>query len=157
MEFRNPAYTPDGRIDMEINHPSYGWIPFTASPADFEDLGRELFALAVSSNPAPYVAPPAPTAAQVLADRRANAELTRAQFCLALYRAQILTAADAISAAKGGWPSAFSGALSGVAGEEAEIVWGAVSTVSRTHPLLATMQAFATLTDAQVDALFGIT
>ena len=34
MEYRNAKRLDDGRIDCEINHPSYGWIPFTCSPLD---------------------------------------------------------------------------------------------------------------------------
>lgn len=34
MEYRNAKFIKDGMIDCEINHPVYGWIPFTANPAD---------------------------------------------------------------------------------------------------------------------------
>jgi hypothetical protein len=44
LEYRNPTRNGDGTIDVEINHPIYGWIPFTASPEDPEAHGRELFA-----------------------------------------------------------------------------------------------------------------
>lgn len=44
MEYRNPIYTVDGRINCEINHPEFGWIPFTADPNDVEQHGRDLFA-----------------------------------------------------------------------------------------------------------------
>ena len=59
MKTRNPIYTADGRIDCEIEHPQYGWIPFTASPDDVEPLGRELFAQ-LKGSAAAYVAPPPP-------------------------------------------------------------------------------------------------
>jgi hypothetical protein len=42
--FRNPVRLPDGRIDIEIEHPHYGWVPFTASPHDVEAHGRTIFA-----------------------------------------------------------------------------------------------------------------
>lgn len=57
MQVRNPVYTSDGRIDCEIKHPVYGWIPFTASPNDIEQLGREIFQIVSVMNVAPYVAP----------------------------------------------------------------------------------------------------
>jgi hypothetical protein len=44
VAFRNPVRLPDGRIDIEIKHPHYGWGPFTASPADIEAHGRAIFA-----------------------------------------------------------------------------------------------------------------
>jgi hypothetical protein len=34
MQYRNPVYTADGRINCEINHSHYGWIPFTADTKD---------------------------------------------------------------------------------------------------------------------------
>lgn len=36
-------YNANGSIDLEYNHPQYGLIPFTASPEDVEELGRELY------------------------------------------------------------------------------------------------------------------
>lgn len=62
MEFRNAVYSSgDGQqIDMEINHPVYGWIPFTARPDDPEQHGRDLYAEALLGTVAPYVAPEPP-------------------------------------------------------------------------------------------------
>lgn len=34
MNYRNPVFTEDNRIDCEIEHPIYGWIPFTCDPKD---------------------------------------------------------------------------------------------------------------------------
>jgi hypothetical protein len=34
MEYRNAKYLDGARIDCEINHPTYGWIPFTCDPTD---------------------------------------------------------------------------------------------------------------------------
>ena len=59
MENRNPIFIEDGRINCEIEHPQYGWIPFTASPDDVEPLGRDLFSK-LKGSAAPYVAPPPP-------------------------------------------------------------------------------------------------
>ncbi len=56
MEFRNPAHNANGGIDCEINHPSFGWIPFTASPDDPSEAGREIYAAALAANPAPQPA-----------------------------------------------------------------------------------------------------
>jgi len=61
-KYTNPVFNASGNIDMEINHPVYGPIPFTASPDDTEEHGRLLFADAQASA-APYVAP-LPTLAQ---------------------------------------------------------------------------------------------
>lgn len=43
MEYRNPRYNRWGSIDVEINHPDSGWIPFTASPDDPERYGRDIY------------------------------------------------------------------------------------------------------------------
>ncbi len=57
MNIRNPVYTTGGRVDVEYEHPKYGWIPFTASPDDSEELGREIYALAMKSDVAPMPQP----------------------------------------------------------------------------------------------------
>ena len=57
MNFRNAQYNAFGTIDCEIEHPVYGWIPFTASPEDVEPIGAEVFNAAKASAAA-YVEPP---------------------------------------------------------------------------------------------------
>lgn len=57
MNFRNAQYNQFGTIDCEINHPQFGWIPFTADPNDVEPIGAEVFNAAKGSA-APYVEPP---------------------------------------------------------------------------------------------------
>jgi hypothetical protein len=47
MNARNPKHTASGSIEMEIDHPTYGWIPFAASPNDCEAHGRELYQRAI--------------------------------------------------------------------------------------------------------------
>jgi hypothetical protein len=34
MEYRNAKHINNTMIDCEINHPTYGWIPFTCDPND---------------------------------------------------------------------------------------------------------------------------
>ena len=61
MNARNPKQNAVGSIDLEIDHPVYGWIPFTASPDDAE--GAEIYGQAEAGlfGPvAPYVEPPTP-------------------------------------------------------------------------------------------------
>lgn len=57
MQFRNPELNDDGTIDCEVNHPEFGWIPFTASPSDVEPHGREVFSKAMDTNPPKKVIP----------------------------------------------------------------------------------------------------
>jgi hypothetical protein len=56
MDIRNPVFTADNRIDCEIEHPHFGWIPFTADPNDVEAHGQKIYAAALAMGPADYVA-----------------------------------------------------------------------------------------------------
>lgn len=60
MEYRNARYSSADKstIDMEINHPVYGWIPFTASASDTTDYGPQLFE-AANGHPATAAYQPA--------------------------------------------------------------------------------------------------
>lgn len=73
MNVRNPTFTADGKIDCEIEHPTHGWIPFTANPNDVEQKGRDIYAAALDMGPAEYVAPPVlpPTEDEIRAQRNA--------------------------------------------------------------------------------------
>ena len=59
-------------IDCEINHPTYGWIPFTASLDDVEAHGREVFTALSKGDAAEYVPPPLPTTEELAAAARAE-------------------------------------------------------------------------------------
>lgn len=73
MDWRNPKYNQFGTIDIEVNHPRFGWIPFTAEPTDPEQSGRDLHATVLAAGGiAPYVAPTPPTAADISAMDLAN-------------------------------------------------------------------------------------
>lgn len=78
MNIRNPKYNEHGTIDCEIEHPQHGWIPFTADQNDVEQIGRDVYAQAVSGNVAPYT--PKPTNPQEETQKLAalrRAELNR--------------------------------------------------------------------------------
>ena len=93
--FRNAVLLPDGRINCEIEHPAYGWIPFTADAADPEAHGREIHAAALALGPAPYV-PPEPEAEQ---PPTVPSVVSRFQARAALHQAGLLEAAEAAVAA----------------------------------------------------------
>lgn len=74
MNARNPQYNEFGTIDLEIEHPIYGWIAFTAAPDD--EAGKKIYdkAIAQEFGPIePYVPPPVvpPSAEQIAALRKA--------------------------------------------------------------------------------------
>ena len=72
MDARNPKYNADGSIDLEIEHPDFGWLPFTASPDDPEEFGRTMYTQVLAGafgTISPYVAPQ-PTSADILAEKK---------------------------------------------------------------------------------------
>ncbi|WP_457660170.1 MULTISPECIES: hypothetical protein [Sinorhizobium] len=141
MEFRNPFYSrPDNSaINMEVNHPSFGWIPFTARETDIEEHCRQLFAEANAGTVAPYTPP---TQEEV----RANMPiLTARQFRIGLVRggftlAQVTSAIEAMP--------------EGASKEEAKIEWEYATTFDRMHPLIASVGAALGLSDEQIDAMW---
>lgn len=79
MKFRNAQFIVSGAVDCEIEHPKYGWIPFTASPDDVEDLGRQIFAAAKGAA-APYAGP---SPEQIAVEARAEEVRTQRNSLLA--------------------------------------------------------------------------
>ncbi len=141
MDARNLAYNAHGTVDMEIDHPIYGWIPFTASPDDSEQLGRDLYAEAIAGTLgtiAAYVTPPPPPPI-------VPTEVTMRQARIVLLRGGYLAQVDAAIAA-----------MTGTAGQEAQITWASSSVVRRDNPLLAQMTTALGLTSAQLDGLFQL-
>lgn len=62
MEYRNARYIDEARIDCEIEHPVYGWVPYTLDPADVDMTvnNEDLLALMEERGDVfPYV-PPTP-------------------------------------------------------------------------------------------------
>ena len=45
LKIKNPVYSSKDNktINCDIEHPEYGWIPFTADPLDIEPIGKEIF------------------------------------------------------------------------------------------------------------------
>ena len=99
MDIRNAKKTLDGRIELEIDHPKFGWIPFTASADDVEELGREIFAEAekVATDADPL------TAQEV--DRQAREEKTQADAQAAKSDAKLSRLADMSPAEVRAWVS----------------------------------------------------
>lgn len=67
MNTRNEKYNEYGTIDCELEHPIYGWIPFTASPDDEDENGRAVHAeIMVKGGILPYT-PKVPTPEEIQA------------------------------------------------------------------------------------------
>ena len=59
MDYRNAHYiNEEGWIDCEINHPEWGWSPYTLDPNMTEGLGPELLVqMSANNDVAAYVPP----------------------------------------------------------------------------------------------------
>lgn len=135
MDIRNAQYNKFGTIDCEIDHPNYGWIPFTADPDDVEPLGAQVFG-AVKGIALPYTPDPEPAPEEILAAERAGMICTPAQMRLALHRMGLLSQVQTIA---DGDP-------------EASIVWEYATKIVRNSPLI---EALGTdFTPEEIDDIF---
>jgi len=58
FNYKNAIYNEFNTIDCEIEHPIYGWIPFSACPNDCEEHGRNLYhKIKKDGNISPYAPP----------------------------------------------------------------------------------------------------
>jgi hypothetical protein len=123
----------NGTIDMEITHPVYGVITFTASPDDPEEHGRLLFADA-QATAAPYVEPdpqPVPVPESV----------SRFQARAALLQSDLLETAE--TAIQNG------DAIT-------KLVWADAQEFRRASPTVAAIAGVLSLTESEVDDLFRL-
>lgn len=139
MQVKNPSYNSVGTIDLETDHPAYGWIPFTASPNDSEPLGKELYARAIAGDYGdiqPYVEPePLPPVIPTV--------VTMRQARLALLQAGVLPLVESAIAA-----------MESPAKEAAKIEWEYSQEVQREKPFVQLLSASLGLTSEQLDNLF---
>jgi hypothetical protein len=136
---RNPRWNAGNEaIDCEIEHPTYGWIPFTASPHDVEPHGRAIFDAAKSAA-APYEPPAGPTPEEILAAERAPMVVSRFQAKAALLGAGLLDQVNAALAE---------------ADPVAQLAWAEAVEFRRTSPTILGLAVTIGLTDEQLDELF---
>jgi len=91
---------------------------------------------------------------------RASAEMSLADFCMALVFAGILSTADAITAAKGDVPPSFEPVIAAMSTEQqvaVRIRWAAMSSVERLNPLILAVAAGAGIPAVVLDQVFGWT
>jgi len=71
MQANTPKYSaPDNStIDLNINHPEHGWIPFTARANDPAPSGRELYAQAIKGDFGPIATYDGPSIEESLTGR----------------------------------------------------------------------------------------
>lgn len=152
IEFRNPVYSSaDGKqIDLEINHPVYGWAAFTAREDDPESLGRWLFEQAILGDVADFtpteIAQPTP------------AEISDRQFFHVLALDGLISEAEALAAVKtGDAPAAFDAFIASLPEEQrfgARMLLEGATTFRRDHPLTEAFGAMYGMTSQEIDDLW---
>lgn len=154
MEIRNPVYTEDGLIDCELNHPQFGWIPFTANPNDSEQTGRDAYQLALGMGIAAYVPP---TAEDVLAAQRAGMRLTFAQLLIGLVAEGWITQAEGTAWLAGTPPAVVSALIAQLPAEQQFAALARAvrpSEVLRLDALVVAMGQAAGKTPEELDEFF---
>lgn len=129
MEHRNAKYNRHGTVDCEVNHPKFGWIPFTASPDDVEELGKELYAEVTKGEVGEYVPTP-----EVIPDR-----VTARQFKMQLENSGLLDAVES-------WI--------GQQSKLVQIAYANSGTFVREEPMMQAGFAALGFQSAQIDAFF---
>jgi hypothetical protein len=150
MDHRNAAYNAYGTIDCEINHPDYGWIPFTASPNDPDQLGKDIFASMDPADVAPYIPPPPQPlpVPETVSDR---------QFfqALAMPPYELITREEALAAVKTGEiPAAMVTLINALPDESrfgAEMLLSGATEFKRAHPLTAALGLAFGWDNAKID------
>lgn len=145
MTITDAQYTATGSIKTTINGQEL------TIPDDMNNRHRKMLE---GVTIAAYQAP-----TQTTEEKRAAASITRAQFLKACVAADIITAEVAEAAATGDWPAAFNTFLSGLTRDQridAKATWADAKEVRRNAPILALIAADQRVSEAQLDALFGI-
>ncbi len=157
MNWRNPKWTADGRIDCEIMHPQFGWIPFTLDPSDtaagFDVAGLDA-AIRAAGGIAPYV-PPDP--AIVLAAQRQGMTMTFAQLLIGLVAEEWITEAEGEAWLSGTLPQAVLDLISTLPASQrfpARARAVAPSVILRLDPLVIALAAAQSKTPEELDTFF---
>lgn len=137
----NPRYNEYGTIDCEVDYPGLGVIPYTATDNNPDATGKAIYDQIIADGLATTYVPP--TAAEVLAAKRADASMTPMQFALAVDAAGLTPQIEAYLA-DSTTPNTF------------KIMWNKASSFDRMNADLITAAKAIGLTDSQIDAVFGI-
>jgi hypothetical protein len=89
---------------------------------------------------------------------RETASVSKADFCIALASAKVLTPAQAVTASQGGWPEPMRDFLDTLTEEQAaiaQIEWASSGTIHRSHEFIDLLSWWLEFSPEQVDQLFG--
>lgn len=142
MQARNPQYNYLGTIDCEVLLRGQ-WLPFTADPndPDISGNGPDIYQRALAGEFGEIA--PGPTAAEIAQRRRQGASLSRMEFMLALDDAGLLDTAEAL-------------VDDATTPRRIKIMWRNAVAFDRANPDLIAMAQQMGVTEAQMDAVFGI-
>lgn len=135
MEFCGAVFNRHGTIDLDVLHPAYGWIPFTASPNDPEAMGRAIYAEAIKGKVAPFIEP--------ILEPQIPLRVSAAQAEIALYRYDEGVLLARINALIDTYPY-----------EPVRIWWRKSNHLDRNHAYLNALAMELDLPDDVVDELF---
>ena len=79
MRYRNAKYIDTTRIDCEIEHPEFGWIPYTLDPADTDMTVNNDELLAAMAEAGDVAAYDSPTQAELDAAKATHVRAERDQ------------------------------------------------------------------------------
>lgn len=133
MHAKDPVYNKDGTVNLIVEHPQYGEIPFTASPNDCEELGRELYKRAVAGEFG-EIAP-------CVKIKEIPRAVTRFQARAALLQANLLDDVEAMMSSPETDPFI-------------TLAWKEVLEFRRDSPMILSIIPVLGLTEEQVDDLF---
>ena len=151
MNYRNAKYTINNWIDCEIDHPVYGWIPFTAGPLDTNPLFSvsELYdTMSKSSDIGAYV--PVPEVVVI-------PDLSFPQLLIGLVAEQWITEVEGDAWLAGTLPTAVLEVISNLPIAEqfpARARALRPSMIVRADPLVATLAAYEGKTPEELDQFF---
>lgn len=145
MAYRNPFRNIYGTIDLELQHPKWGWIPYTASPDDSAEGCRALCA-EIEAKEAESPGHIAPYVGESLEERdlrlwREGAEVSMYQCRAALLLTDMLETVESY-----------------LSSDEADaldkLAWATARTVRRMSPTMLGVAALLELTEEELDDLF---
>jgi hypothetical protein len=162
IEYRNAKFASADLtiVDCEINHPRFGWLPYTINPADTDQaIDNEALLAAIGDDVAPYVPAPQASAQEVLAAWRASAYLYRDEFAVVAAGNGWVTDDEAEAWAGGNAnPPSFLAIIGGLPEGErlaARVTSLTRATVRRDSPLIVALAVSHGVDDEGLDMAFG--
>lgn len=139
MELRNAKYVTPSMINVEINHPELGWIPFTCIDEDAHST-QQVFARVLNGEAGEITpADPGPTEEELLQQQREQMTCSNLQGRLAMADAGVLSTVEAAIAQSD---------------LKTQIAWDRAQYFRRLSPMVLGMQTVLGWTDERMDELF---